>query len=514
MRRYVIQWVFTMVVILTLVGLVGTAQELAAQQVLYIGLPAADAKTLHPHFATAIGEVDIIWLISETIVRYPPGLINEELIEPGLAEELPEVSEDGLTYTYKLREGVQWHHGYGELTAEDVKFSLDRILDPDYAAGSRSKIQHIEEVRVLGKHSFAIDLKYPDQFFNSALARVHIVPKKAVVELGEDFALTPIGTGPFVFDQYLPREKVVLVRNPDYYRGEPILERVELIFMPDASTRELALRTGEIHGANMPANKETVARLKAAGLVVDSTRPANTFVIHFNMMKAPLDDLKIRQALCHAIDRQDFVDLYGPELATIETSPVPSGYYGHTDEVPDYPYDVEEAKRLLAEAGYPDGFALEMFISEFGVDLKLTVVDHSTYHTRIREDVNPVVIYGAYRTPLISHIYLSQFYHSDSIVGKETAITNFSHYGEVDADGDGVTDGIDDLIETAQFEPDVERQKVLYAEAQRSIKEDAVSFPLYTQAYILARQPSFDPGQPQLSHSYFDITENTRILAD
>ena len=165
---------------------------------------------------------------------------------------------------------------------------------------------------------------------------------------------------------------------------------------------------------------------------------------------------------------------------------MPAGYFGHTADVPDYAFNVEEAKSLLAAAGYPDGFSLEMFISEseiyivtmqiiqqqwkkIGVDLKLVVVDHSTYHSRIREDANPVVIYGAYRTPLIADIYLTQFYASASIVGKDTAITNFSHLGEVDADGDGVIDGIDNLIETARAEPDPEKQKVLYAQAQQLI---------------------------------------------
>lgn len=532
MHRNMIQSLGVMAVLLALVGFLGMAQELATEQILYIAMPATDVGTLHPHFVTKVGEVGIVsQVVNESIVRYPPGVIDEELIEPGLAEALPEISEDGLTYTFSLRRGIQWHHGYGEVTAGDIKFSLDNVLDPEYGSGTRSKLTHVKEVRVLDKYTVAIDLEYADQFFLSVLARVLMVPQRAVEELGEDFALNPIGTGPFAFDQYLPREKVVLVRNEDYYRGTPILERIEFLFMSDASTRELALRTGEIHGANMPANKETVARLKTAGLLVDPTQPANTFVIHFNMTHSPMDDIRVRQALCHGIDRQDFVELYGAELAAIERSPVPAGYFGHTADVPDYAFDVEEAKSLLATAGYPDGFSLEMFISEsdiyivtmqiiqeqwkkIGVDLNLIVVDHSTYHARIRENANPVVIYGAYRTPLIANIYLTQFYHSDSVVGKETAVVNFSHYGDVDADGDGVIDGVDDLIETARAEPDPERQKELYAEAQQLIKGHAVSFPLYTQAYILARRPSLDLGHPQLSHSFYDITEETRILTE
>jgi peptide/nickel transport system substrate-binding protein len=142
---------------------------------------------------------------------------------------------------------------------------------------------------------------------------------------------------------------------------------------------------------------------------------------------------------------------------------------------------------------------------KIGVILKLNVVDHPTYHKLIRKDANPVVIYGAYRYPLTGNIYLNQFYHSASIVGKPTAIINFSHYGDA-------LPGVDQYIEDARYELDVEKQKGLWIKAQQQIKKDAVSFPLFTRAYGMAKAKHLDLGFEQKSFSFYRLSETSRIL--
>ena len=251
--------------------------------------------------------------------------------------------------------------------------------------------------------------------------------------------------------------------------------------------------------------------------------PANMFELHFNMSMKPMDDIRVRQALCHAINRQDLINFLGKDVAQPEYSPLATGYVGHTDDVARYPYDPEKAKKLLAEAGYPDGFFLSIVTSnnviylppmqviqeqwkKVGVKLELKVVDHPTYHKLIRQNLNPVVIYGAYRYPLTGNVYLTQFYHSDSIVGKPTAVVNFSHYGEA-------IPGVDKLLDDARFELDVNKQKKLWIQAQQQIKRDAVSFPLFTRAYTMAKAKYLDLGFQQKSRSIYDFFHRARILA-
>jgi peptide/nickel transport system substrate-binding protein len=142
---------------------------------------------------------------------------------------------------------------------------------------------------------------------------------------------------------------------------------------------------------------------------------------------------------------------------------------------------------------------------KIGVTLELKVVDHPTYHKLIRKDLNPVVIYGAYRYPLTGNIYLTQFYHSESIVGKPTAIINFSHYGET-------LPGVDKFIDDARFELDVEKQKDLWIQAQKQIKKDCVSFPLFTRYYAMAKSKKLDLGFEQKSWSIYDFRETAKIL--
>jgi peptide/nickel transport system substrate-binding protein len=246
------------------------------------------------------------------------------------------------------------------------------------------------------------------------------------------------------------------------------------------------------------------------------------FVIHFNLTKKPLDDIRVRKALCHAIDRVALINYLGKDVAKPEISPLPSGYVGHTDDVVRYDYNPEKAKKLLAEAGLAVGFKLAMNISnssiylppmqvvqeqwkKIGVTLDLNVVDHPTYHKLIRKDVNPVVIYGAHRYPYTGNIYLTQFYHSESIVGKPSAIINFSHYGEA-------LPGVDQYIDDARYELNTEKQKRLWIKAQQQIKKDAVSFPLFTRAYGMAKAKYLDLGFEQKSYSIYEILETARIL--
>jgi len=484
--------------------------------VLRVGSGVADVGTLDPHFATNFGEYPIVKAIFNGLVDLPAGTVDIEGIEPDLAESWT-ISEDGRLLTFYLRRGVQWHHGYGEFTSEDVVFSFERVADPAVGSPWRSEVANIKEVRALDRYTVEIELHEPDPFALLRLVGYHsgfIVSKQAVTELGDEHRFRPIGTGPFAFAEYNPRRNVVLTANDQYYKGAPKLGGLEFRFMPDTATRELALRTREVDTADGDSEQIWVDRMRSQGVIVELVGPGNGYFIQYNLTKPPFDNLKVRQALSFAVNRDEIVQYLGTSIARPLRSPVPAGYFGHTTEgIETYEYNPQQARQLLAEAGYPNGFEFEIYISEatsylpfaqllqeqwrrIGVTMRLNVIDHASYHARIREDVNGVIFYNATRLP-IADVYLSQFYHSDAIIGKPTAITNFSHLGDV-------VDNIDALIEQARSELNPDRQRELYAEAQRRIMAAAAAMP-YAQRYsAVARQPYVDLGYELVGPNQFD----------
>jgi len=307
--------------------------------------------------------------------------------------------------------------------------------------------------------------------------------------------------------------------------------------MPDMSSAELALQKGEVDLIKGPREQAWGEKVeKISGVVVDSIGNPETFVAHFNMSVKPLDLLKVRQAMAHAVNQKEFVAVYGEKVAEPIYSAVPVGRMisGMTkeecaEENVLYEFNLGKAKELLVEAGYPDGFSLNVFTSEssvykrayellqaqlrkIGVDVKLSVVDHSTFHARIRQNLNPIVVYVCTRPN--PDIILTQFYHSGSIVVKgRKPITNFSHLGEVDADGDGAIDSIDDLIEAARIELDSARQVKLWKEAQKKILKYAAAVPIINAGYLYARHRYVDYGYEHVTVADgVKPTENTRIL--
>ncbi|HLT58649.1 MAG TPA: ABC transporter substrate-binding protein [Limnochordales bacterium] len=506
--------------VLLLAGLsaVGHSDLALAQTrpVLRVGSGVADVGTLDPHFATNFGEYPIVKAIFNGLVDLPAGTVDIEGIEPDLAESWT-ISEDGRLLTFYLRRGVQWHHGYGEFTSEDVVFSFERVADPAVGSPWRSEVANIKEVRALDRYTVEIELHEPDPFALLRLVGYHsgfIVSKQAVTELGDEHRFRPIGTGPFAFAEYNPRRNVVLTANDQYYKGAPKLGGLEFRFMPDTATRELALRTREVDTADGDSEQIWVDRMRSQGVIVELVGPGNGYFIQYNLTKPPFDNLKVRQALSFAVNRDEIVQYLGTSIARPLRSPVPAGYFGHTTEgIETYEHNPERARQLLAEAGYPNGFEFEIYISEatsylpfaqllqeqwrrIGVTMRLNVIDHASYHARIREDVNGVIFYNATRLP-IADVYLSQFYHSDAIIGKPTAITNFSHLGDV-------VDNIDALIEQARSELNPDRQRELYAEAQRRIMAAAAAMP-YAQRYsAVARQPYVDLGYELVGPNQFD----------
>lgn len=504
-----------------------SAKELAKEQIFRIGIGSNDLSSLDPIQASQLQDAPVVYHLFDGLVRFPVDKVTPRDFEPGLAERW-EQSKDGLSYTFHLRKGVKWHRGYGEFTSLDVKFSLERAKNSK-ASMWAVNYKGIKDIKILDKYTVRIDLAGPDPFFLSAVANFHgglIVCKKAV-EAANAFErkLTPvkeelIGTGPFMFESYESKNRTVLVRNDEYFLGKPIIERIEYYYVPELSTRELALRRGELDATEGAGEKEWVEKMEKAGFTVDPMGPPDLKMLQFNMTRKPLDDIRVRRAIAHAINRQAFVDFAGDKICKIPLSPIPSTYYGRvTEGLPQYEYNPEKARKLLTEAGYPNGFSMEMWITtmpvyldkmvivqshlrKVGIDLKLKKVAHTVYHPHSRKDLNPMVLIGARRFP-VAQIWLHQFHYGPSTVLKPKAVRNYSHY-----------DGIDAFIEKAAVELDREKQLALYREAQIKLMEDLPSYPLAESYKVYARARYVDLGYKPISNlsQNYNVATYTKIF--
>lgn len=467
----------------------GTAQ---AEKILNVGMAAADVGALDPHRAVSTQDKPVMNWVFNGLVRFKPGSVAIDGLEPDLADSFRR-SPDKLTWTFALRHGVQFQRGFGEMTAEDVVFSLKRAADKD-SSSFAADYANVDSITALDPYTVQIKLKQVVPGFLGLVANYqggNIVSKKAVEQLGEQFRTMPVGTGPFEIKEYQPNQGIVLVAHAGYFRGKPKIDGINFKFIPSDASRDLAFSSGELDLLYGRQDQKWVERTREApGTVVDVIRPAELAELSLNQTKKPLDDLRVRQAVAYAIDRAGIAQFKGAATAEPATSVVPAGYLG-TIDAKLFPHDVARAKALLAEAGYPNGITITAIqtslptmlnsmqivqaqLKQAGINLELQVVDHATFHAQIRKDLSMAVYYSAARFP-VDDIYMTQFFHSRSTVMTPTAATNFSHCAVADKE-----------IDAARVEPEDAKQQALWATAQQKIVDDVCAVPLFEQLQVWA----------------------------
>ena len=472
-----------------------------AEKVLNVGMAAADLGSLDPHRTATTPDKAIIGWMFNGLVRFKPGTMNPEAIEPDLAQSW-EASPDQLTWTFHLRKGVQCNNGYGELGADDVVFSLKRASDPKISSFS-SDYADVASIEAPDAATVQLKFKRRPPSVLGILTNYqggNIVCKKAMEKLGDDFRTKAVGTGPFAVESYTPNQSVTLVANKSYFRGAPKIDRIVYRYIPSDATRDLAYSSGEIDLLYGRQDQVWVERMKSLPhTVVDVFGPGELSDINLNITKKPLDDLRVRQAMAYGVNRADLVKFKGALTAREAVSIIPHDYLGTDERAPLYPYNPAKAKQLLMAAGYPDGVKITVIqtslpsmlntmqivqaqLKKVGIDLQLEVVDHPTFHAQIRKDLSMAVMYAAARLP-VADVYLTQFFHSRSIVGTPTAVTNFSHCGVADQEIDG-----------ARQTADLAKQKALWKEAQDKLISEVCAVPLYEQLQVWAHRDKLDYG--------------------
>lgn len=328
----------------------------------------------------------------DTIYEYLAYLDTETLEpQPGLALGW-DISADGRTFTLRLRHGVQFQEGWGELSAHDVKYTLDRIVDPRSIAGPASPLRKsLESVEVLDRYTVRIRLKTPDIGFIAGYLSngliVPIVSKRYVETQGDDYANAhPIGTGPFRLTGFRKGVSIEVTRAAgagQHWRVQPAFERIRFLEVPEEFTRAAMLKTGELDLA--PVNYDSIAALERSGVRMIYIRHnwapvvrLGGLVPRFPSPHVPWRDRRVRQAMNFAIDKEAIARYIFHGQATPVGADFPAPEW---TDIPPYPYDPGKARRLLAEAGYSDGFdiTLQTYTTSPGAELPIVAAAVALY---------------------------------------------------------------------------------------------------------------------------------------
>lgn len=316
----------------------------------------ADGTTLDPHRATDAGSMRLIENMYSTIMRYTPEYGE---VEPDLADSV-HVSEDGLVYSITLRPDLVFHSGR-PVTAEDVKFSIERIIENQVRANHFAMVQRIETP---DPHTVKLYLQQPSAplLTNLAYPMNAIVDRQGVEEAGGDLSATAAGSGPFELVEWRKDLHLKLKRHEAYHvESRPYLDEVIFRPIPDETARSTALRNGEVHLVLDVAAKDVSLIENAAGVVVSSVPGTFWEYIGLNTAKPPLDDVRVRQAIAHAIDRPSLAQLKFGQATVLPGGHIPPNHWAHaTGFAPYAQRDVDRARQLLADAGHPDGFSAVM----------------------------------------------------------------------------------------------------------------------------------------------------------
>lgn len=488
------------------------------EKVLNIAIPA-DPKTLDPQFSAALSQIAIAENAFSGLVRFPPGTVDVSKIEGDLAEKW-ESNEEATQWTFHLRQGVQWHKGYGEVTAEDIKASFERVKNPDNGVPNASQYSHVESIETPDQYTVVFNLNRQDPIFVTKLLAYSsgfIVNTKAL-EKGEY-----VGTGPFAIEEHKTQDSVVLVKHKEFFRGEPKIDKILYKVMSDPTAVDAAVDKGEIHimhGTSDPLWQE--GRKKNPNIYAEFSAPLAISGYYLNMSEPPFDDIKVRQAVAHAIDTKAYSDsMLITEGGGEAKGPVPSDVPGSVN-VGAYKYDPEKAKQLLKEAGYENGLTLpNHYISSVGyvqkamlyaqdqlkavgIELPLEQIDDTTYVQNMRKGMNLLTYQAFTRIPHLIY-WLHDVYYGPSTVGTPTGVINFSHYNKSD-----------DLIEQMLIETDEEKAKQIGGQVIQQIQDEYVAIILAEYSVPEIRSKNVDLGYNNDKHEgnllyYPIITEATDI---
>lgn len=465
-------------------GLSGSAQAQAGKT-LRVRL-GSDISVLDPSHIFQIENQTVSGHIFNGLVKYDQATNK---IVPDAASEW-NISSDGTVFTFKLRPGINFQKNYGPLTSADVKYSLDRVLDPKGGSKYTGQLAGLKSVDTPDPQTVVITLEKPNSGFLhkvTAFNQGWIVPKKAVEERGEKFKLDPVGSGPFVFEKWTAGTEVRLSANKDYFEGAPKLDGILFRVIRDETAAAIALEKREVDVFYALQQPEIIERLKKVSGITVMNREANhTINLVLNTTIKPLDDARVRQAMAYALNRKGLIDGFFKGTKGEANSVLTSSFSEFTDDVAKYPYNPEKAKALLKEAGVPsfkfeitavglspyDKIVVPMAedLRQVGIETALKVLERGAY-TQARNSGNvQSCITGVVGPPDPDSPLVTLYAKSSFPPGLNTA-----RY-----------DQVEDLLAKASLAVDAAARNAAYKAIVQKVALDMPVIPLYSDQVFMA----------------------------
>lgn len=491
---------------------------------LFLGTTAAPTL-FNPYYSTDTSSSTIEGFIFSGLVT-----VDHDFNPEGDLAEDWEFTDDGLKWTFKLRENVKWHDGE-DFTADDVVFSYNIPLHEDYVGPRGLPFEIIEEVNKINDYTVEIILSEPYAPFITITAQFEILPEHIlgdipIADLGTQRFNTkePIGTGPFKFKEWREGEYIELSANEDYFLGKPKLDSVIYKIVPDMNTLMAQLQVGDINLMGVsPEYMETAKNLEEKGLIEVTSGPSNSWeYIGYNLRNELFQDKLVRQALTHAIDKEAIVQAILDGSGTVAHGPGSPANWSFNPDVPKFEYDPEEAKRKLKEAGWEPGAdgTLEKDGKKFEFALKTTSAN------AIRQQIAEVAQQQLSEIGIKTTIEVLEWsayveetsppkWNFDAIVagwsiGSDPDPTWFWHSSEIE---NGLNYGaysnpkVDELLSENTKISDIDERKKIIGEADAIVTEDQPSTFLYNAEGHLAKAVNFVGPQFSAANTYYKIHE-------
>jgi len=450
-----------------------------------------DALTMDTHHGLDAPTFTILDHMVESLLELTP---KGEIV-PRLVEKW-EVSADATEFTLKLKKGIKFHDGT-PFNAEAVKVNFDRRLDPKAATKYGFLVAPISSVTVVDEYTVKITTKAPFAALVSNLThQANGMQSPAALKKSWDKPLTmPIGTGPFIFKEWVPGNKFVMVRNDNYWGKKPSLQEVTWRVIPDDASRVVALETGEVQAA-VRIPPFDIPRLRAnPKLTVLSAASVRTIFLGFNALKEPFNDKRVRQAINYAVNKEAIVKHVLGGVGRVSDAPISPGIFGYTP-IKTYEYNIQKAKELLTEAGFPKGFetTLHPAVGRYYMDVSVaTAVAADLLKAGIRADIK-MMEWGTYlpwilrEKDMVEHkIYMLGW---GCVTGDaDYGLYTLFHSGEWPKKGMNASffknEKLDQLLDAARSTANPEERKRLYKDAMTLINDEAAWLFLHSEVQMV-----------------------------